>query len=90
MPGAFRVFGYGTMPGEAIFMIMMGGLNIFIGPIAGASLLRLFNDVITRNIEDQGLTLGIVVLLFALRFKRGITDIAAQHYSTINNKGDTR
>jgi len=32
--GAFRVFGYGAMSGEAIFMIMMGGLNIFIGPLS--------------------------------------------------------
>jgi branched-chain amino acid transport system permease protein len=84
--GAFPDFGYWTMSGEAIFMIMMGGLNIFIGPVVGASLLLLFNDVITRSTEFHGLALGIVVLLFALGFKRGITDFVQQLFQTIKNK----
>lgn len=88
--GAFPDFGYWTMSGEAIFMIMMGGLNIFIGPVVGASLLLLFNDVITRSTEFHGLALGIVVLLFALGFKRGITDFIQQLIQTIKNKRDTQ
>ena len=88
--GAFPDFGYWTMSGEAIFMIMMGGLNIFIGPVVGASLLLLFNDVITRSTEFHGLALGIVVLLFALGFKRGITDFVQQLFQTIKNKRDTQ
>jgi len=88
--GAFPDFGYWTMSGEAIFMIMMGGLNIFIGPVVGASLLLLFNDVITRSTEFHGLALGIVVLLFALGFKRGITDFVQQLFQTIKNKKDAQ
>ena len=88
--GAFPDFGYWTMSGEAIFMIMMGGLNIFIGPVVGASLLLLFNDVITRSTEFHGLALGIVVLLFALGFKRGITDFVQQLFQTIKNKRDAQ
>jgi branched-chain amino acid transport system permease protein len=88
--GAFPDFGYWTMSGEAIFMIMMGGLNIFIGPLVGASLLLLFNDVITRSTEFHGLALGIVVLLFALGFKRGITDFIQQLFQTIKNKRDAQ
>ena len=88
--GAFPDFGYWTMSGEAIFMIMMGGLNIFIGPVVGASLLLLFNDVITCSTEFHGLALGIVVLLFALGFKRGITDFVQQLFQTIKNKRDAQ
>lgn len=88
--GAFPDFGYWTMSGEAIFMIMMGGLNIFIGPVVGASLLLLFNDVITRSTEFHGLALGIVVLLFALGFKRGIMDFVQQLFQTIKNKRDAQ
>ena len=88
--GAFPDFGYWTMSGEAIFMIMMGGLNIFIGPVVGASLLLLFNDVITRTTEFHGLALGIVVLLFALGFKRGITDFVQQLVHTIKHKRDAQ
>jgi branched-chain amino acid transport system permease protein len=58
--------------------------------VVGASLLLLFNDVITRSTEFHGLALGIVVLLFALGFKRGITDFVQQLFQTIKNKRDAQ
>jgi branched-chain amino acid transport system permease protein len=79
--GAFPEFSYWTMSGEAIFMIMMGGLNVFLGPVVGATLLQLFNDQITRITESHGIALGIVVLIFALGFKRGILDFVLQFYA---------
>ena len=85
--GAFPDFGYWTMSGDAIFMIMMGGLHVFIGPVVGAGLLLLFNDIITRTTEYHGLALGLVVLLFALGFKRGITDFSLELFQKINRKG---
>ena len=85
--GAFPDFGYWTMSGDAIFMIMMGGLHVFIGPVVGAALLLLFNDIITRTTQYHGLALGLVVLLFALGFKRGITDFSLELLQKINRKG---
>jgi branched-chain amino acid transport system permease protein len=85
--GAFPDFGYWTMSGDAIFMIMMGGLHVFIGPVVGAALLLLFNDIITRTTEYHGLVLGLVVLLFALGFKRGITDFSLELLQKIIGKG---
>ncbi len=85
--GAFPDFGYWTMSGDAIFMIMMGGLHVFIGPVVGAGLLLLFNDIITRTTEYHGLALGLVVLLFALGFKRGITDFSLELLQKIKRKG---
>ena len=85
--GAFPDFGYWTMSGDAIFMIMMGGLHVFIGPVVGAALLLLFNDIITRTTEYHGLALGLVVLLFALGFKRGITDFSLELLQKIKRKG---
>ena len=85
--GAFPDFGYWTMSGDAIFMIMMGGLHVFIGPVVGAGLLLLVNDIITRTTEYHGLALGLVVLLFALGFKRGITDFSLELLQKINRKG---
>jgi len=76
--GAFPDFSYWTMSGEAVFMIMMGGVNVFVGPLVGSALLLTFNDVITRTTEYHGLALGVVVLIFALGFKRGITDFIGQ------------
>jgi branched-chain amino acid transport system permease protein len=84
--GAFPEFSYWTMSGEAIFMIMMGGLNVFLGPVVGATLLQLFNDQITRFTESHGIALGIVVLIFALGFKRGILDFVLQFYAKRKGK----
>jgi branched-chain amino acid transport system permease protein len=85
--GAYPEFSYWTMSGEAVFMIMMGGLHAFIGPVVGAGLLMVFNDIITRTTEYHGLALGIIVLFFALGFKRGMTDFIVQIYQSISRKG---
>lgn len=68
-------------------MIMMGGLNSFIGPVVGAALLMIFNDIISRTTEYHGLALGVIVLIFALGFKKGITDFIQQAYRLVTNKG---
>ena len=79
--GAFPDFSYWTMSGEAVFMIMMGGVNVFLGPLLGSALLLMFNDVITRSTEYHGLALGLVVLLFALGFKKGVSDFIVQGWA---------
>jgi branched-chain amino acid transport system permease protein len=68
-------------------MILMGGLHIFIGPVVGAGLLMVFNDIITRTTEYHGLALGVIVLIFALGFKRGITDFVVQIYQFVFKRG---
>lgn len=85
--GAYPEFSYWTMSGEAVFMIMMGGLHTFIGPVVGAGLLLVFNDIITRTTEYHGLALGVIVLIFALGFKRGITDFIVQIFQYIFKRG---
>lgn len=85
--GAYPEFSYWTMSGEAVFMILMGGLHIFIGPVVGAGLLMVFNDIITRTTEYHGLALGVIVLIFALGFKRGITDFVVQLFEMIFKRG---
>lgn len=85
--GAYPEFSYWTMSGEAVFMIMMGGLHTFIGPVVGAGLLMVFNDIITRTTEYHGLALGVIVLIFALGFKRGITDFVVQIFQIIFKRG---
>jgi len=82
--GAFPDFSYWTMSGEAIFMIMMGGIQVFIGPLVGAAVLLLLNDAISRTTEYHGLALGLVVLLFALGFKRGLMDFLGQLWAGLH------
>lgn len=84
---AYPEFAYWTMSGEAVFMIMMGGIHVFIGPVVGAGLLLMFNDVVTRVTELHGIALGAIVLLFALGFKRGISDFAVQFLRGLRKGG---
>lgn len=76
--GAFPEFAYWTTSGDAIIMIMIGGLQTFMGPITGAVILLALNDLITKFTEYHGLALGIAVLIFTLGFKRGIADFLQQ------------
>lgn len=87
--GAFPEFTYWTMSGEGIFMIMMGGIHNFLGPLVGAGLLLLFNDLIGRVTEYHGAVLGVIVLLFALGFRRGVTDFIVQLFRRRQNQGET-
>jgi branched-chain amino acid transport system permease protein len=72
--GAYPEFAYWTMSGEAVFIIMLGGLATFLGPTVGTVILLLLNDVVTRFTEYYGLTLGVVILLFALGLRKGLLD----------------
>ena len=73
--GAYPEFAYWTISGEGIFIIMLGGLNTFLGPAVGTVILLVLNDVVTRHTEYYGLTLGIIILVFALGLRRGLLDV---------------
>lgn len=76
--GAFPDFAYWTISGEAIFMIMLGGMTVFLGPVVGAVMLLLLNDVVTKFTAHYGLVLGGVILLFALGLRKGLLDFIAE------------
>lgn len=75
--GAYPEFGFWTTSGEAIFMIMLGGSQLFIGPIIGAVLLRLLEHFVTIYTEYHGLVLGVVILAIVLGLRQGIADYIA-------------
>lgn len=72
--GAYPEFGFWTTSGEAIFMIMLGGTQLFVGPIIGAVLLRLLEHFVNIHTEHHGLVLGVVILVIVLGFRQGIGD----------------
>lgn len=72
--GAYPEFAYWTMSGEGIFIIMMGGMQAFLGPAVGTVILLLLNDFVTRLTEHYGVVLGIVILVFALGLRKGLLD----------------
>ncbi len=77
--GAYPEFAYWTMSAEGVFIIMLGGLSTFIGPTIGTVILLLLNDVVTRFTEYYGLTLGVIILVFTLGLRRGLTDLLVDY-----------
>lgn len=62
------------MSGEAIFMIMLGGLNSFFGPLVGVVLMRVINDVTIIYTTHTELTKGVAILFVVLVLRRGVLD----------------
>lgn len=75
---AYPNFGYWTMSGEAIFVIMLGGLNTFLGPVLGAVILSLLNHFVTAHTKYYGLVLGLIILFYALVLRKGLLDIVLE------------
>lgn len=72
--GAYPDFAFWTTSGEAIFMLMLGGIQLFLGPLVGALLFEALNHYITIYTEYHGLVLGVIILLIVLGLRRGIAD----------------
>ena len=79
--GAFPDFAFWAISGEAIFMIMLGGLTVFLGPVVGAVIFLVLNDVVTKFTSYYGLVLGGIILLFALGLRKGLLDFIADYFA---------
>lgn len=84
--GAYPNFAFWTTSGEAIFMIMLGGSRVFIGPLVGTIILRVLNDVTVVYTSHTELVLGIVILVFVLGLRKGVVDLLADR---IEARGQT-
>ena len=78
--GAYPNFGFWTTSGEAIFMILLGGSNVFLGPLVGTVILRLLNDITVTYPSHTELVLGIVILVLVLGLRKGPLDLLAERW----------
>ena len=75
--GAYPDFVYWTKSAEPIFMVLVGGVSTFLGPLAGAAILVTLTAVITKYTSLWGLVLGLILIAFTLFLKIGILDFIA-------------
>ena len=66
--------GFWAKSAEPLFMILLGGMNTFLGPLMGALIFEILNDFVTANTKYYGLVLGLVILSFVLGLKQGLLD----------------
>ncbi|MDB5413934.1 MAG: inner-rane translocator [Rubritepida sp.] len=78
--GAFPSFAFWTTSGEAIFMIMLGGVSVFLGPLVGTAIFLLLNDWITALTEHHGLFMGTILLILVLGLRKGLLDFIMEHW----------
>ncbi len=78
--GAFPSFAFWTTSGEAIFMIMLGGVSVFLGPLVGTGIFLLLNDWITALTEHHGLFFGIILLVIVLGLRKGLLDFVVEFW----------
>ena len=78
--GAYPNFGFWTTSGEAIFMILLGGSNVFLGPLVGTVILRLLNDITVSYTSHTELVLGIVIRVLVLGLRKGPLDLLAERW----------
>ena len=72
--GAYPEWAFWAQSGEAIFMIMLGGLTVFLGPLVGAIALILLNDLVQLYTSHTELVTGLVILAVVLGLRKGILD----------------
>lgn len=75
--GAYPDFVYWTKSAEPIFMVLVGGMNNFFGPMAGAAILVTLTALITQHTNLWGLVLGLILIAFTLFLKIGVLDFLA-------------
>jgi branched-chain amino acid transport system permease protein len=86
---AYPDFAFWTISGEAIFMIMLGGISVFFGPLVGTIVFLLLNDTVTKFTEHYNLVLGIVILVLTLGLRKGLLGFLVQRSTDARQAGDS-
>ncbi len=76
--GAFPEWAFWAKSAEPLFMILLGGMQTFLGPVVGAFIFEILNAVVTSHPRFYGLVLGAVILFFAIGLRRGLVDFVWQ------------
>jgi branched-chain amino acid transport system permease protein len=68
-------FMHWTRSGEIMFMVILGGMGTLVGPVVGAIVLLLLEDVLSAWTTHWQMVLGPILLLVVLFAKRGLVGL---------------
>jgi branched-chain amino acid transport system permease protein len=68
-------FMHWTRSGEIMFMVILGGMGTLVGPVIGAVVLLLLEDVLSAYTVHWQIILGPFLILVVLYAKRGLTSL---------------
>lgn len=87
--GAFPNFAYWSLSGEGLFMIMLGGVSSFFGPMLGAALLIVLEGLVNAHFQYHGLVVGLVILFAVLVLRKGVVDFWAERLALRRQRAAT-
>lgn len=58
--------------GQMVMMVFLGGTRSFYGPLLGAGLYKLLEDMLSGYTENWMILLGLIFIMFVLFFPRGV------------------
>lgn len=73
--------------GEAVVMVIVGGLGSLLGPIVGSALFVALQNYISTYTERWMLVLGLIFAAFVLLGRGGLVDLATQAWNGITRSG---
>jgi branched-chain amino acid transport system permease protein len=77
LSGAYPDHAHWAKNAEPIFMIMVGGLKIFAGPILGSVIVTQLSAYLSSYIEMRGLIFGGILVALLMVTREGILDVLA-------------
>jgi branched-chain amino acid transport system permease protein len=73
--GSYPDHAYWTKSAEPIFMIMIGGIRVFAGPILGSIIVTELGAYLSSYIGLRGLIFGSILIIFLMISRQGILDV---------------
>lgn len=85
--GAYPDFAYWSKSAEPIFMVMVGGMNTFLGPMLGSAVFTVLIAVSTMFTNLWGLIIGGVLVLIILLVRKGLADFLVEIFARTSPLG---
>jgi branched-chain amino acid transport system permease protein len=73
--GAFPEYAFWAKSGEAIIVALIGGIFFFMGPLIGAAVLIILQQIVIQFTEYWSLVVGILLLVVIFFFPSGVSGI---------------
>ena len=66
---------YWTTSGQIVMMAFLGGTRSFYGPLLGAGIFKILQDLLSSYTRNWMIFLGVLFIIFVLFFPRGVAGL---------------
>ena len=77
---------YWTMSGQVMIMVIMGGAGTLAGPVLGAGVMLLLQNMVSSLTERWPMIMGVIFILFVLVARKGIAGLATDIWMKVGRR----